>query len=557
MTVDGVRDNVLSLATTSEELPTPKEMTEVGISLNLPFVASYKDAWEVFREEQVTVEQLVAMRRTDGQARALYRLIVLPIRAALNNATFTPGDTEEGGEDEAEFAEAMLTLPPAVGGMKTPFSRVIAEILQAVFDGFAAHEISYQVAETGPLKGKVVPWKIAHRPAETLTFLVDEQGEFAGFRQRASIRGEMIDVEIPKEHAIYYAANEEERPFYGVSYFQSAFYHWDKKVKLYYIAHLAAQRAAVGTRVGTIPKNTNKAEVLNFKKGLGDLGLAQWMSIPEGYLVESLKEGGSYDFLAMVNHHNSQMSKSVLAQFFDKEQGAGQTERTMVDFGTQSDAMFLLMLETIMDDVAALINDQVIPRFIDWNFGSGKYPKFRFGPLTTEQKRAIRETFDKLAVSGQSMKSSPEFLLEIEKQMAEEFGLEIDYDEVEARMEEERQRQLETQEALLAVAVNPPQAAPGAGGAPGGAAGGRTRQQQLAAAGGKAGAKAPSKPRVPRSAGGRPSGPKTPKPPDKPARPKLTPEGDGPIITLSELARELLIEAAELEGWDGGEEGDG
>src|SRR6187397_553252 len=106
-------DNVLSLATVDGELPEPRERTEVGISLNLPFVASYKDAWEVFREEQVTVEQLVAMRRTDGQARALFRLIVLPIRAALNNATFVPGDVEEGGEEEAEFVQAMLTLPPA------------------------------------------------------------------------------------------------------------------------------------------------------------------------------------------------------------------------------------------------------------------------------------------------------------------------------------------------------------------------------------------------------------------------------------------------------------
>lgn len=552
-------DNVLSLATTSDELPEPQEQAEVGYALNLPFVGSYRDAWEVFREEHVTVEQLVAMRRTDGQARALYRLIVLPIRAALNSATFTPAEGEEGGEEEAEFAEAMLTLPPAVGGMLTPFPRFVAEVLQAVFDGFAAHEMSYQVAEKGPLKGKVIPWKLGHRPAETLTFLVDKKGEFAGFRQRASIRGEMVDVEIGAEHAIYWAANEEERPFYGVSYFQSAFYHWDKKIKLYYIAHLAAQRAAVGTRVGTIPKGTNKADVRDFKKALSELGVAQWISAPDGYTVESLKEGGSFDFLAMVNHHNSQMSKSVLAQFFDKEQGAGSSERTMVDFGTQSDAMFILMLETIMDDVASLINDRIIPRFIDWNFGSGKYPKFHFGPLTTEQKRAVREVFEKLA-AGET-KASPEFILELEKQLADEFGLEIDYEAVEARMEEERIRAQETQEALLEVAVNPPMP-PAAGGVPGsgkpsGAVGarpagsGKTRQQQLAAAGGKTGAKAPTKPRVPRSTGGTPSGPKAP---DKPAKPKLNAfDDEAPIISLSEMARELLAEALELEdeGSDG------
>ena len=55
------------------------------------------------------------------------------------------------------------------------------------------------------------------------------------------------------------AAQEEERKFYGISFFQSAFYHYDKKVKLYYTAHLAAQRAAVGTRVGTVPQQATKA----------------------------------------------------------------------------------------------------------------------------------------------------------------------------------------------------------------------------------------------------------------------------------------------------------
>ena len=41
--------------------------------------------------------------------------------------------------------------------------------------------------------------------------------------------------------ALYFANDEAERPFYGVSMFESAFYHYDKKTKLYYIAH---QRAA-------------------------------------------------------------------------------------------------------------------------------------------------------------------------------------------------------------------------------------------------------------------------------------------------------------------------
>jgi phage gp29-like protein len=419
-------------------LPKPQPEAEVGVSLHLPFVAPYKSAWEILRDDEVTVRALQAMRKTDGQARALYRLITLPIRAALKTATFVPEQNVEGGEDEAKFIEQMLTLPASAGGMMVPFNQVISQLLMAIFDGFSAFEMVYWTPKKGPLKGKWTLKKIAHRPSDTLTFLLDRNGEFVGLRQRTMFQGREIDETIPGEHVIRYAANEEERPFYGESYFQSAYYHWDKKFKLYVIAHLACQRAAVGTRVGKMPANPTREEKLAFQKSLADLGVAQWMTIPETYAVESLKEGPNFDFLAYINHHNSQMSKSVLASFFDKEQGGGDSGK-LVDFGQQSDALFLLMLQTIMSEIESVINDQVIPRFIDWNFSSGKYPTFQFGSLSQEQKAAIVDVFRQLAVAGQSLTIRPEFIHELEKVVAEEFGLEVDWETVEEEMAAEKE----------------------------------------------------------------------------------------------------------------------
>lgn len=432
-------------STTAGVLPKPQPEAEVGVSLHLPFVTPYKNAWEILRDDEVTVKQLQAMRKTDGQSRALYRLITLPIRAALKTATFVPQQNEEGGEDEAHFIEQMLTLPASAGGMTIPFNRVISQLLMAIFDGFSAFEMVYWTPKKGPLKGKWTLKKIAHRPSDTLTFLLDRNGEFVGLRQRTMFQGREVDETIPGEHVIRYAANEEERPFYGESYFQSAFYHWDKKFKLYVIAHLACQRAAVGTRIGKLPANPTQAEKLAFQKSLSDLGVAQWMTIPDAYEVESLKEGPNFDFLAYINHHNSQMSKSVLAAFFDKEQGGGDSGK-LVDFGQQSDALFLLMLQTIMGEIESVINDQVIPRFIDWNFSSGKYPRFQFGSLSQEQKAAIVDIFRQLAVAGQSLTVRPEFVHELEKIVAEEFGLEVDWETVEEEMAMEKEDMAEQQE---------------------------------------------------------------------------------------------------------------
>lgn len=446
-------------------IPQPATEAEVGHSFYLPFLQEFKNSWELPREEDVSVKKLVAMRQSDGQAQALYRLITRPIQAALKSSTFVPNDLEEGGEEEAKFIEKMFTLPPTQGGMTTPFPLVIAQMLRAVFDGFAPFELVYQKPDKGPLKGKYTLQKIAYRPAETVKFLIDRKGNFEGFRQQTYFNGELIDVKIPKEVAVYYTANEDERPFYGQSYFKAAFFHYDKKVKLYWLLHVAAQRAAMGTRVGTIPKNANVNEKNRFLKALADVGLAQYIAVPEGYEVESLKEAGSFDFLQYINHHNSQMSKSILAPFFDTEQGSG-GDSSLVDFGKQDDSLFMLMLNTIMREIADVINYQIIPRFIDWNFNSRKYPHFQWGPLTDEQKNSIKDTFDKLATAGQTLTISPEFVWELEKKQADELGLEIDWDPIDSERQEQKELAKQAQEAQLAAmqpAPEDPNAAPAEG----------------------------------------------------------------------------------------------
>lgn len=426
--------------------PKPKANIEVGVSSFLPVQVSYKNMWEALHEEDVTVRQLEAMRRTDGQARALYRLITLPIRAALKTCTVSPEENVKGGDKEADFVKQMLTLPSTGGGMTVPFGQVIAQLLMAVFDGFEAFEVVNWQPKSGPLKGKWTIKKLAHRPSSQLTFLLDDNSEFAGLRQRTNYHDKYIDVVMDADDVIFYAANAEERPFYGLSYFNAAYKHWEAKFKLYVIAQVAAQRAAVGTRVGTMPSNPSRDEKVEFQRALADIGIAQWMTVPEGWTVESLKEFNGFDFLAYINHHNSQMSKSILAAFFDDAQGTG-GDASLIDFGRQSDALFLLMLQTLMGEIEEVINTKLIPRYIDWNFGSGKYPCFRFGQMTEEQKGALVDIFKVLApVSPDATSISPELWREIEKTVSEEFGLEVDWEAVEEREAEEQALQAEQQQ---------------------------------------------------------------------------------------------------------------
>ena len=416
----------------------------VGVPYFLPFSTPYRDSWEVFRDDPVSIRQLITMRRRDGQARALYRLLTKPLLAAMKNADVVPADGQEGGVEEAQFCKDLLFAPRSQGGMTHSFDRFIKQMLLALFNGFSAWEMVYWQPKVGPHKNKWTLRKLDWRPSDTLTFLLDGQGEFNGFRQRTFFQGRTIDVKIPKETALYYAHEEAERPFYGVSMFESAFYHYDKKEKLYYISHLAAQRAAVGLRVGTMVPNAPSEDKNNFVKALAQLGLAQYIALPTAdWTVQTLNEAAArFDFLGLINHHNSQMSKSVLAQWFDNEQGGGQGDSTLVDFGKQDDVTYFLMLEGILEEMAQIITEHIFPRFVDWNFGSGLYPKFKWGPLTEEAKAAVQDTFDKLATAGQQANVTPEFMLSLEQRQAEAFGFKIDYDKIK-RQREQQQRQMQ------------------------------------------------------------------------------------------------------------------
>jgi hypothetical protein len=432
----------------------------VGVPYFLPFATPYRDSWEVFRDDPVSIRQLITMRRRDGQARALYRLLTKPLLSAMKNADVVPIDGTTGGVKEAQFCKDLLFAPKSQGGMTHSFDKFVKQMLLALFNGYSAWEMVYWRPKTGPNKGKYTLRKLDWRPSETLTFLLDGQGEFNGFRQRTFFQGRTIDVKIEKETALYYAHEEAERPFYGVSMFESAFYHYDKKEKLYYISHLAAQRAAVGLRVGTMVPNAPAEDKNNFVKALAQLGLAQYIALPTAdWTVQTLNESASrFDFLGLVNHHNSQMSKSVLAQWFDNEQGGGQGDSTLVDFGKQDDVTFFLMLEGILEEMAQVINDHIFPRFVDWNFGTEKYPQFKWGPLTEEAKAAIQDTFDKIAQAGPNANVTPEFALELESRMAQDFGFDIDYDKIKADREKQaKTMQQAAQKQAQAAAVNPAQ----------------------------------------------------------------------------------------------------
>lgn len=400
---------------------------ELGVERILPF-SGWASNNEILNNNPIPLDDLVEMRRRDGQARALVRIFTLAILSAMADGQWNAPEGDDSADEEVQFANDMWNLPPQAGGMTTSKSRILKKTLLGLTDGFACFEEVRHVPDEGPLAGKITLRKLAYRDPRTIRFRVDDRGGFAGVRQIANLAGKTIDVVIPKDKVWYWSCNEEENPYYGISMFESAWYHYDIKKKLYYIAHLAAQFAAVPGRIGTIPKSADPRTLQAFKQSLMNFAFNTAMVAPEGYKVEPFNGNNGFDFIKLIDHHNHMMSKSVLAAFLDQDQRAA-----LVEVNSAADPnsdFFVLALESLMDDIAESWSTYLMPKYIDWNFGTKKYPVFKFGQLSDAAKETIKELFTSMVTSS-VLNSTPEFVRELEKKLSKSLDLDIDYDAIE------------------------------------------------------------------------------------------------------------------------------
>lgn len=480
-------ENVVELASATVQ-PKPPMDVEFGVGNVLPGTSwedwlgtGRKGSNMVSNPVQTDIDKAVQMIREDGQARALFRLLSLPIRSALKEAEWVAPE-EGGGEKETEFANKVWTLPPQAGGMTTPLSRVVKQTLLGVVTGFSCFEQVFHVPESGDLKGKIVLRKLAYRDPRTIKFKVDSTGGFDGVRQIASIGPKTVDVLIPANKCWYWAANEEENPYYGIPFFSAAMPHYEIKKKLYYIAHLAAQFAAVPGRIGKTPPNPDPKTLAQFRDALAKFAFNTAMTHPDGYEVTPFNGTTGFDFIKLIDHHNHMMAKSVLAGFLDSEARASLVE---INASANPDAdMFILTLEAIMNEIAESWTTYVMPQLIDWNFNSGKYPSFKFGVLSDSTKDMIKEVFNVVAIAG-TLNVTPEFVRQIEERMAKRLGLDVDYEEISKGEEEQAKAEEAAQqaqdEAMAQQEALNPYGAPG--GPPGALPGPATRAGQQAARG--------------------------------------------------------------------------
>jgi len=392
-------------------------MDELGVRTSAT-IGAYEDEE---RKDVLTIDNYIAMQDNDGTVRAITRLFAMPIQSAPIKVL--PGEHDKG---ERDFIEAVFLGPQYEGGMSTPLPFVIADMTRAIFEGFRFYEKVPQIILQGKYKGKIGWRKLAPRDANTVTLRSDKNGGFMGAHQQATFGTKTVNTDIPPEKSMLFVFQREKHPLYGESILKTAYYHYDKKHKLYYLAHKKAELDAVGLKILKIGKPLSETEVSAAETAVDSIGVNSRVTLPAGFELEIDRSPSGYDVLKLIEHHDSQIALSTLTQATQLGLKSSYNYPYGKGYSIQS-GYLVQMLQSVMKSMEDTLNEWAVAPLIDWNFNSGSYPKIKLMPLKSEAEQYLLQIFEDIIKKDPSY-MSPAFLNKVSNEVAEVLGLEIKED---------------------------------------------------------------------------------------------------------------------------------
>ena len=364
--------------------PTPVISNEIGTSANGSLPSIFDS--EFIDLSKIKVADFKKMLDNDGTVQALYNTIVMPILGS--NWTIEPEDDSPKAVEQSAKVEDWLRTPPHKGGMSTPFDLVLAQATRAVLEGFAGFEKVLEVKD-----GYIVFRKIAWRDPTTIGLRTDDRGGFNGFKQRAFIGDKYDEVTIPLERSFLYTYGKEFHNLKGRSAFTSAYSSYDKKRRLYYLSEQQAQSDALKIKVVKATEKKNQDELDATVEAVDELGFKATVGLPVGFDVSALNQNGGLDLLPLIEHHNAEMARSVLAMFILL--GTGSKTGSYSLSQDQSD-FFIQALQSIRKSLESHITSYLISDLYAYNFDKPLYGDFKFEDLTDSTIDLLKQVFIKL-----------------------------------------------------------------------------------------------------------------------------------------------------------------
>lgn len=332
------------------------------------------------------------MRKGDGTVAAVLAACTLPIRGAT--WTVEPASEDKADVEIAEFVSDNLF------NMTLTWDDFLRQALLMLSFGYYPFEKVWEVRDDNRI------WlrKLAPRLPRTITkWLLDEEGGLAGIEQMAWKAEEMQTVQIDVAKLLVFVLNKEGSNFQGISLLRPAYKHWWYKDKLYRIDAIAAERHGTGVPVGEVKADdVSAAELVKAEAALMALHTHQKAYLLEpshriGFRIEDMKGGALKNVIASAEHHDIQITRSVLAEFLN----LGATTQGSWALARDKSSFFIMSLRAIAHLAATTIDLYLIRQLVDYNFSGVKdYPTLAYSNLETRLVKDISQAVSQLMDAG-------------------------------------------------------------------------------------------------------------------------------------------------------------
>ena len=395
-------------------LDLPQLMSELGVRTST-VIGTYN------QEENPDIKSpdtYISMQENDGTVRSIVRILTMPIVATPIKVV--PGENDKG---EAEFIKSVFLGSQHEGGMSTSLPFVISDMCRAISEGFRLFEKIPHIIEKGKWKGNLGWKKLAPRDSTTITLRSDNHGGFNGARQVATFGTNVVSVTLPPEKCLLYTFQKERHPLYGESILKTAYYHYDKKHKLYYLAHKKAEVDAIGLKIlKMVAPNVSSAERTAAETAVGEIGVNTRITVPQGMELEIDRSPSGYSVMDMIDHHDGQIRLSALTQI--TQMGTSGKYAYTYGKGFQHQSEYLAqVLSSIMKSMTDTLNEWAVAPLINWNFKGSSYPLLQFAPLTDEIQVMLSDIFYTM-IKRKDFSLPEEFENKVIDRMSEKLGLE-------------------------------------------------------------------------------------------------------------------------------------
>lgn len=284
----------------------------------------------------------------------------------------------------------------AIEAMQGAFEKDIEGMLDATGKGFSLSEINYQLADRGPLAGKITLASIRKKPAKYFSFKFDEYGHYT-IRQ---IDPEPNGIDLPREKFIHLIHGfDDENPYGDSLTSKCAFWVWLKKNQAKFWAIFNERFGMPLTKV-EVPRNAKAEEKEVAQDIIENVQTTAGIEVPEGFGVEFLEalRRGDITYDNFIERCNKEMSKLILGATLISEEG----KRGQGSYALSTTHGSVLETYTVFDAITTqvAINEQLIRRLVNYNYDTDYYPRFQWSGMSVSSLISVAQALAQLAQSG-------------------------------------------------------------------------------------------------------------------------------------------------------------